>query len=124
MVSAIKHIVCGNLDDPSATFLYGCGQITRGHRIQQMTQFLILFCLIDSCICGTINDTIDGIFANECFNSSLVGDIQFCHIRIKIGMLGIGRLQQLYFISKLAITACNQYSHCYSNFNPSSLSFL
>ena len=76
-----------------------------------MAQFLILFRLVNSGIGSTVHDAVNIILAHERLNGLLVGDVQFCHVRIKIGMLGIHLLQQLHFISQLAITARNQYLH-------------
>ena len=106
MVGTVKHIVGRNLDDPTATLLNSSSQIARGHRIQGCAKFLVLFCLIHSGIGSTVHDTVNLIVTDKSLYCLLIGDIQLCHIRIKIGMLGIQLLQQLHLVSQLAITAC------------------
>ena len=98
-------------------------QIGRCLGIQQLTQFLVVLCFIDSRISGTVDDAVNSVLRYIGLDGSLIGDVQLSDIRIKIGMLGIFLLQQLHLVTQLTVTACNQYIH-YSNFNPSSLSFL
>ena len=99
MISAIEHVIGRNLNHPTATLLYCRSQIAWCIRIQQTTEFLIVFCLINSGIGSTVHDTINMVFIHKSIDGSSVGNIQLCHICIKIGMLGINLLQQLHLIS-------------------------
>ena len=111
MLSAVEDIVCRYLDDPAATFLDSGCQIGRRHRVQRRAEFLIVLRLIHCSIGGTVYDTVYFIVCHELFHGLLISDIQFCHIRIKIGMLGIVLLQQLHLVSQLPVATCNQYFH-------------
>ena len=105
MLGAIKDIVSRYLDHPSATSSYRSRQVSWCLRIQAGTEFFVVLGLIDSRIGSAIDYTVNLVFIDEGLDSVLIGDIQLTDIRIKIGMLGVTRLQQLHFVSQLAITA-------------------
>ena len=111
MLGTIEDIVGGDLDRPTAPFSNGCSQISRGLGIQLRAQFLIILGLVDCRISRAVDDAINGVVLYKRLDGGLVSDIQLCHIRIKIGMLGMTSLQQLHFVSQLAITAGDQYIH-------------
>ena len=114
MLGTVEHIVGGDLDHPSPSFANRSSQVGRGLRIQQGTEPFIVLGLVDSRIGSAVDNAVDLVLIDEGLDGLLVGDIQLCHICIKIGMLGIDLLQQLHLVSQLAITARNQNIHHYS----------
>ena len=107
MLRTVEHVVGGDLDHPTAPLSDGMRQIGGSLGVQTRTEFLVVLGLVDSSIGGTVHDTVDLVCLDESLDGRLVGDIQLGHIRIKIGVLGILLLQQLHFVSQLAITSGN-----------------
>ena len=99
VVSAVEHVVGGDLNHPTATLLYGCGQIARSHMVQQVAQFRILLGLVDSGVGGTIDDAVDAVLLDIRLYGLLVRDVQLSNICVKIGVLGAQFLQQLHLVS-------------------------
>ena len=99
VIRSVEHVVSRYLYHPSATFLNGLSQIVGCSSIQFHAQILILLSLVDSRIGSTVDDAVDGVLTDKLLDGFLVSNIQFSHIRIKIGMLGILFLQQLHLIS-------------------------
>ena len=111
MISAVKDIICRNLNEPTASTLNSLGQIGRCCGIEQCTEFYVRLSLVYSSIGGTIDDAVNLMFLDKGLYGFTISDVQFLYIRIKIHMLGMSFLQQLHFVSQLAITSRNQYIH-------------
>ena len=113
MVGAVEDVVGRHLYQPAATTLDSLCQIAGSHMVQQVAQLLVVLCLVNGSIGGTVDDAVNLMVVDERTNGFRIGNIQLCHIRIIIGMLGIHLLQQLHLVSQLAVTACNQNVHLF-----------
>ena len=67
--------------------------------IQFLAEQLIVLCLINSRIGGTVHNAVNKVLVNKPAYGIAVRDVQLFNIRIKIGMLGVLHLQQLHLVS-------------------------
>ena len=111
VLRSVEHIVGGNLHHPASTFAHcGC-QITRRCGVESVAQGLVAFGFIYRSVGGAVYDAIDIVRIYECVDGIFVGNVKFIHISVEENVLAVSFLQQLDFVSKLAVAAGYQNVH-------------
>ena len=65
----------------------------------------------DRSVGGAVYDAIDIVRIYECVDGIFVGNVKFIHISVEENVLAVSFLQQLDFVSKLAVAASYQNVH-------------
>ena len=110
-IRAVKNVVGGNLNHPTALPLDGLGQVAWRVGIEFSAEIGVALGLIHSGVGRAIHDAVDVVFLNELPDGFWVGDVEFRHVCIKKGVLRMLFFQQLDFVSELSVAASNQYFH-------------
>ena len=71
------------MDQQTIQFHGSIGQVSHGITIQFHRFFLIVFCLVDSRVCSTINDRVNIMCLNKGTYRLKIRYIQFFNIRVK-----------------------------------------
>jgi hypothetical protein len=88
-------------------------QIGRGFGIQFLAEQLIVLCLINSGVGGTVHNAVNSVFLNKAFDSFLINDVQLGYVCIEKRVLSVLPLKQLNLVSKLTVATRNQYVHLF-----------
>ena len=115
MLGSVEHVVGGNLNNPSATLLYGSCQVGWGYGVERSTQLFVALGLVDSSIGGTVHDAVNLVLRHELFYGQKVGDVELFDIGVEPLVLVVLILKQLHLITELSVATCNQYVHSSSS---------
>ena len=111
MVRAIEHIVSGDVQEPSTTFLNGSRQIGGRFGIEGGSQLTVAFRFVDGGIGGTVDDAVYFVLCHKLVDCQLVGDVKLFHVSVQPLVVGIVFLKQLQLVAKLPVASSNEYFH-------------